>query len=93
MTDWTRAYKTEAVVALSVLTPRTPVRTMEHTDDMNDAVLRGMALEDAHAALAKMRAALVDARAQIVYLHEKFQETGSGNAVLAQIDRALAQLY
>lgn len=34
--------------------------------------------------------AVIGARLQIEYLHEKFQETGSGNAVLARINVALA---
>lgn len=37
-------------------------------------------------------AALKDARLQIDYLHGKFQETGSGNAVLSRIGAALAML-
>ncbi|MBS0343807.1 MAG: hypothetical protein JSS56_25155 [Proteobacteria bacterium] len=41
--------------------------------------------------VAALRATLREARVQIKYLHEKFQETGSGNGVLARIDAALAQ--
>ena len=33
----------------------------------------------------RLSAVLQDAQAQIVYLHEKFKETGSGNGVLAKI--------
>jgi hypothetical protein len=40
--------------------------------------------------IARLRAALRDARLQIEYLHGKFQATGSGNAVLARIDAALS---
>lgn len=39
---------------------------------------------------AKLVNALKESRAQIEYLHDKFQETGSGNAILARIDAALA---
>ena len=35
--------------------------------------------------------ALAEARLQIVYLHEKFKETGTGNSVLAKIDAALSR--
>lgn len=38
----------------------------------------------------RLRAALAEARLQIEYLHEKFGETGSGNAVLARITEALS---
>ena len=34
----------------------------------------------------RLRELLAEAARQIVYLHEKFQETGSGNAVLARIN-------
>lgn len=34
--------------------------------------------------------ALTEAKLQIEYLHEKFKATGSGNAVLAKIEAALA---
>ena len=36
-----------------------------------------------------MALALKEAKLQIEYLHEKFGETGSGNAVLAKINRVL----
>ena len=39
----------------------------------------------------EMIEALHDAAAQIVYLHEKFGETGTGNATLARIHRALSK--
>jgi hypothetical protein len=39
---------------------------------------------------AELEAALREARLQIEYLHGKYQETGSGNAVLARIDAALS---
>ena len=35
---------------------------------------------------------LREARAQIEYLHEKFQETGSGNALLSRIAAALKEM-
>lgn len=38
-----------------------------------------------------MYEALQEARLQIQYLHEKFQETGTGNAALAKIDAALSK--
>ncbi len=40
--------------------------------------------------MADLRKLLEEARLQIVYLHEKFQATGSGNAVVAKIEAALA---
>ena len=43
------------------------------------------------AAAPDMLAALRDAALQIEYLHEKFQETGSGNAVLFTINAAIAR--
>lgn len=39
----------------------------------------------------RMIALLKEARLEITYLHEKFQETGSGNAVLARIDALLKE--
>jgi hypothetical protein len=35
--------------------------------------------------------ALLEAKLQIQYLHDKFSQTGSGNAILARIDAALAK--
>jgi hypothetical protein len=35
--------------------------------------------------------ALEGAKLQIIYLHEKFKETGSGNGELAKIDAAIAK--
>jgi hypothetical protein len=48
---------------------------------------------DAHliAAAPDLYEALKEARLQIEYLHGKFQETSSGNNVLAKIDNALAK--
>ena len=43
------------------------------------------------AAAPDMREALGEAERQIEYLHDKFSETGSGNAVLARIRAALAK--
>ena len=40
---------------------------------------------------AALVAALEDARLQIVYLHQKFGMTGSGNSVLAKIGAALEE--
>lgn len=37
----------------------------------------------------QLRTVLINARLQIEYLHEKFQETGRGNAALARIDDVL----
>ncbi len=46
---------------------------------------------DAQAAhIAELEAVLGEARLQIEYLQEKFQPTGTGNAVLARINAALA---
>ena len=41
--------------------------------------------------VARLEEALREAKLQIEYLHGKFQETGSGNAVLARIDSALEE--
>lgn len=38
---------------------------------------------------AYLRSVLTEARAQIEYLHGKFQPTGSGNTVLTRIEEAL----
>ena len=43
------------------------------------------------ARVARLEEALSEARLQIEYLHGKFKETGSGNAVLARIDSALGE--
>lgn len=40
----------------------------------------------------QLQGALEEAKAQISYMHEKFQETGSGNGTIARIDRVLASL-
>ncbi len=40
--------------------------------------------------ISDLEAVLGEARLQIEYLQEKFQPTGSGNAVLARINAALA---
>lgn len=42
--------------------------------------------------IERVRVALDNARAQIEYLHEKFQSTGSGNASIARITEALRLL-
>ncbi len=39
----------------------------------------------------RMEEALKNAKLQIEYLHNKFKETGSGNQVLSEINRALTQ--
>ena len=49
-------------------------------------VVDNIALETENATLKR---GIAEAKLQIVYLHEKFQETGSGNAVLAKIDTLL----
>jgi chromosome segregation ATPase len=56
----------------------------------SDAMDFGMRAEVAESRCAALTDALTEARLQIVYLHEKFAVTGSGNAVIAHIDRALA---
>jgi hypothetical protein len=51
------------------------------------------AAETRSAALSRgVEAVLRDAALQINYLHQRFAETGSGNAVLARIDKALSAL-
>lgn len=44
----------------------------------------------AQAEIERLEAALREAKAQIEYLQGKFQETGSGNSVLARIDAILS---
>ncbi len=39
----------------------------------------------------RLRELLREAALQITYLHEKFRETGSGNAVIARIESELAR--
>lgn len=41
--------------------------------------------------IADLLAALEQAELQIVYLHERFKPTGSGNAVLAHIRDAISK--
>lgn len=48
------------------------------------------ALEAQVSAAQEVVKAARDAKLQIEYLHEKFQETGTGNAVLAKLNAALA---
>lgn len=59
----------------------------ETTDDAACRVVAALAAE--REANAGLRGLLAEAQIQIVYLHEKFQTTGSGNAVLSRIDAAL----
>ena len=66
---------------------------MPHIDDLNDAVLRGMALQDAWAVIRQQRDALMSAKSHIAYQHLMFGETERGNRVLAQIRAVLAQKY
>lgn len=40
----------------------------------------------------EIKEALEEAKQQIEYLHNKFSETGSGNAVIARIESAIATL-
>ena len=47
----------------------------------------------AEAEIVRLREALRDASLQIEYLHEKFQETGSGNAVLAKLRTFLGDTH
>jgi hypothetical protein len=51
------------------------------TDEMDRAAMADEIVE--------LRAALAEAVLQIEYLHEKFRETGSGNAVVARIRNLL----
>ena len=41
--------------------------------------------------IERLRAALREARLQIEHLHDRFQETRSGNETLARIDAALKE--
>ena len=66
---------------------------MPHIDDLNDAVLRGMALQDAWAVIRQQRDALMQAKSHIASLHQRFGETERGNRVLAQIRAVLALQY
>lgn len=45
--------------------------------------------EEAEQENEELREALTEASIQIEYLHEKFSETGSGNNILARIEKAL----
>ena len=51
------------------------------------------ALKAALAEAERLREALRDASLQIEYLHEKFQETGTGNAVLAKLRTLLGDTH
>ena len=42
--------------------------------------------------ISELKTVLTEARAQIDYLHNKFQKTGSGNQIVARIDRVLDSL-
>ena len=42
--------------------------------------------------ISELKTVLTEARAQIDYLHNKFQKTGSGNQIIARIDRVLDSL-
>ena len=41
--------------------------------------------------VATLKNALIDAKLQIIHMHDMFGETDSGNRILARIDIALAQ--
>lgn len=45
--------------------------------------------EETAARIERLKSVLSDAYLQIEYLHEKFQETGSGNAILVRINDVL----
>jgi hypothetical protein len=45
---------------------------------------------DAYLEIKRLREVLGEARLQLEYMQEKFHPTGSGNAVLARINAALA---
>lgn len=47
-------------------------------------------LKCAYARIEELEAALQEARLQIEYLHEKFQPTGTSEAVLARLDAVLS---
>ncbi len=48
------------------------------------------ALDAQTARIAELEAVLGEARLQLEYMQEKFQPTGSGNAVIARINAALS---
>lgn len=66
--------------------------------DRMSLVLQGKRVRDLDEAFCgveaeteRLKDVLREARLQIEYLHEKFQETGSGNAVIAHINHALGE--
>lgn len=62
-------------------------------EDLNTMTRADAFLEITHlrARVRELEGVLTGARLQIEYLHEKFRETGSGNAVLAGIKAALGR--
>ena len=62
---------------------------------MNDIICEkcGKDKECHHEAInAELIAALKEAQLQIIYLHEKFQPTGTGNATLEKIGAVIAKV-
>lgn len=47
-------------------------------------------LDAAYQRIEELESSLGEARLQLEYLHEKFQPTGTSEAVLARIDRVLS---
>lgn len=60
------------------------------SDDAVDSPERPRDRQDV--ALMKAKAALHEAVMQILYLHDKFQPTGTGTATIAHIERALTDI-
>ncbi len=63
---------------------------LDRLDNINTRAEATQWAADAYLEIKRLRAVLGDARLQIEYLQEKFQPTGTGNAVLARINAALA---
>lgn len=71
-------------------------KALDYLRDQMDKVLAGKPVRDLPEAfsgvdeeITRLREVLSDAYLQIDYLHGRFQETGSGNAVLARINDVL----
>jgi hypothetical protein len=80
----------EAIV-ISTESEHEGVWTRRISKSLHDAIAAGLVRNRLIAAAPDMYEALKEARLQIEYLHEMFQETGTGNAVLARISAVLSQ--
>lgn len=63
---------------------------IKQAEESTEAVVRALTESEKDEELEKLRDVLSEAAIQIRYLHQKFQETGSGNSVLARIAAALS---